>query len=87
MKIEAMIMQSYLRCSGYVTHQDISSQICEIVELEITRKRKKSLPRKKQEQCIKKDLEQYNLRREDAYDQEKWQDLVKAKIAKPYQPG
>ena len=37
------------------------------MEVEITRKRKKGRPRKLREECIKKDLEQYDLKGEDAY--------------------
>ena len=45
-------------------------KICEFLEVEITGKRKKDQPRKSWEACIK-DLEQYGLRREGAYDQKK----------------
>ena len=47
---------------------DINSQICEVMEVEITGKRKKGPPKKSWEECEKKDLERYGLRREDAYD-------------------
>ena len=57
------------------------------MEVEITWKMKKGRPRKSWEECIKKDLEQYGLRREYAYDQKKWQEQIKAKIANPGQPG
>ena len=80
-KIENMIIQSHLRWYGHVIHWDINSQICEVMELQITGKWKKGWPRKSWEECIKKDLEQYGLRRKDAYDQEKWQEQIKAKIA------
>ena len=46
---------------------DINSQICEIMEVEMTGKKKKGRPRKSWEQCVKKDLERYGLRRENAY--------------------
>ena len=42
------------------------------MELEITGKRKKGQPRKSRKECVKQDLEQYGLRREDAYNQQKW---------------
>ena len=38
------------------------------------------------EECIKKNLKQHGLRREDVYDREKWQEQVKSKIANPRQP-
>ena len=56
-KIEDII-QSCLWWYGHVMRGDISSQICEVMELEITRKRKKGRPRKLWEECVKKDLEQ-----------------------------
>ena len=59
----------------------------EVMEIEITGKRNKGRPRKSWEECVKKDLERYGLRREDAYDQKKWQEHIKAKIAHPGQPG
>ena len=49
--------------------------------------KEKGRPRKSWEECIKKDLEQYGLRREDAYDRVKCQEHIKAKIANPGQPG
>ena len=42
------------------------------MEVEITRKRKKGRPRKLWEECIKKDLEQYDLKGEDAYGRKVW---------------
>ena len=73
-KIEDMIIQSRLRWYGHVMHGDINSQIREVMEVEITEKRKKGLPRKSWEECVKKDLEQYGLRREDLYDRKKWRE-------------
>ena len=40
---------------------DISSQILEVMEVEITGKRKKGRPKKLWEECVKKDLEQCGL--------------------------
>ena len=40
-KIEDMIIQSHLWCYGHVILQDINSEIHEVMELEITGKRKK----------------------------------------------
>ena len=82
-KIEDMIIQSGLRWYGYVMSGDINSQIREVLEVEITGKRKKGQPRKSWEECIKKDLERYGLRREDAYDRKKWQERIRTKIANP----
>ena len=45
-KIEDMIIQSRLRWYGLVMRGDINSQIREVMELEITGKRKKGRPRK-----------------------------------------
>ena len=42
-------------------------------------------PKKSWEECIEKDLEYYGLRREDAYNQEKWGEQIKVKIANPGQ--
>ena len=84
--IEDFIIQRRLRWYGHVICRDISSQIREVMEHEIPGKRKKGRPRKSWEECIKKDLEQYGLRREDAYDQVKWREHIKAKIANPGQP-
>ena len=67
-KIEDLIIQSRLRWHGHVIRGDINSQIREVIEVEITGKRKKGRPRKSWEECVKKDLERYGLRREDAYD-------------------
>ena len=46
-------------------HGDIDSPIREVMEVEITGKKKKGQARKLWEACLKKDLEQYDLRRED----------------------
>ena len=71
-KIEDMRILSRLRRFGHVSRRDMNSQICEVMELEITGKRKKGQPRKSWEECINKDLERYDLSREDAYDPEIW---------------
>ena len=42
-------------------HRNINSQIYEVMEVEITEKRKKGRPRKSLEECVKKDLEQYGF--------------------------
>ena len=55
----------------------------EVMEVEITGKRKKSQPRKSWEECIKKDLERYGLKIEDACDRKKWREQIRAKIANP----
>ena len=39
--IEDMIIQSHLWWYGHVMHGDINSQICEVMEVEITGKRKR----------------------------------------------
>ena len=70
-KIGDMIIQN-LRWYGHVMRGDINSQICEVMEVEITGKKKKGRPRKTWEECIMKDLEQYGLRRKDIYDRKKW---------------
>ena len=66
---------------------DINSKIHEILEVELTGKRKKGQLRKSWEEHVKKDLEQYGLRREDAFNQKKWQEQIRAKVAKPGQAG
>ena len=53
-KIEDMIIQSLLQLYDHVMHGDIKSQICEVMEVEITEKRKKGQPRKSWEECKKK---------------------------------
>ena len=65
-KIEDTIIQSCLQWYGHVMCGDINPQICEVMELELTGKRKTGRPRKSWQKCVK-DLEQYGLRREDAY--------------------
>ena len=70
-KIEDMITQSCLRWYGHVMRGDINSKIREVMEVEKTGKRKKSGARKSWEECIKKDLERYGVRREDVYDRKK----------------
>ena len=57
------------------------------MEVELTGKRKKGQPSKSWEESVKKDFEQYGLRREDAYDQKKWWEQIKTKTANPGQPG
>ena len=79
-KIEDII-QRCLWWYGHVMHGDINSQIRELMEVEITGKRKKGCPRKQWEDCVKKDLEQYGLRRENTFDQKKQQEQIRAKIA------
>ena len=66
---------------------DINSKIRDVMEVEMTGKRNKSRPRKSLEEYTQKDLEQYGLRREDAYNPKKWQEQIKAKIANPSHPG
>ena len=80
-----MIIQSRLRWYSHVICLDINFQICEVMEIEITGKRKMGQPKKSWEECIEKDLEYYGLRREDAYNQEKWGEQIKVKIANPGQ--
>ena len=63
-KIEDMIIQSCLQWYGCDMHGDINSQIHEVMEVEITGKRKKGWQRKSWEECIKKGLEQYSFREE-----------------------
>ena len=63
-KIEDMIIQSRLWWYGHFMRAYISSQIREVMEVEITGKRKKDRPRKLWEECVKKDLKRYGLRRE-----------------------
>ena len=53
------------------------------MELEITGRRKKGPPRKLWKECIKKDLEQNGLKREDVYDREKWQEQINKKNCQP----
>ena len=85
--IKNSIIQRRLRWYGHVIRRDISSQIREVMEHEIPGKRKKGRPRKSWEECVKKDLERYGLRREDVYDRVKWREHIKAEIANPGQPG
>ena len=66
--IEGFIIQRRLQWYDHVIHRDITSQIREVMEHEIPVKRKKDRPRKSWEECIKKDLERYGLRKEDACD-------------------
>ena len=70
-KIEDLIIQSCLQSYSHVMHGDINSQIREVMDVEITGKRKKGRPRKWWEECVKKDLERYGLRREDVYHRNK----------------
>ena len=70
-KIEDLIIQSCLQWYSHVMHGDINSQIREVMDVEITGKRKKGRPRKWWEECVKKDLERYGLRREDVYHRNK----------------
>ena len=56
------------------------------MEVDVTGKRNKDRPRKSWEEYVKKDLEQYDLRGEAAYNQKKWQEQIEAKIANPDQP-
>ena len=70
-KIEDLIIQSYLQWYSHVMHGDINSQIREVMDVEITGKRKKGRPRKSWEECVKKDLERYGLTREDVYHRNK----------------
>ena len=67
-KIEDMMIQSRLQWYGHAIRRDINSQIHEVMKIEITGKRKKGRPRKSWEECVKRDLKRYGLRREDAYD-------------------
>ena len=66
---------------GHVMGTDISSQIQEVMKVELTGKRKKVRPKKLWEKCIDKDMEWYGLRRNDACGQKKWQERIRAKIA------
>ena len=77
--IKDMIIQTRLWWYGRVIPQDINLQILEVMELEIIGKRKKGRPRKLLQQYIKKDLEQYGLRKGDAYKHKK----LNQKLATP----
>ena len=66
-KIEYLIIRNCLRWYGHVMRGDINFQICEVMEVEITEKKKKDQPRKLQQECVKKDMKRYGCRREDAY--------------------
>ena len=66
-KIEDLMIQSRLQWSGHVMHGDMNSQMREVMEVEITGKRKKGRPIKLWEEYVKKDLEQYGLRRKDVF--------------------
>ena len=77
-KIGDMKIQSHLQSYGHVMHGEINSQIGEVMDVEITGKIKKGGPRKSWEACIKKDLEQYGLRKKDAYNRKKWQEPIRA---------
>ena len=46
-KIEDMIIQNHLRWYGHVMHGDIDSRIREVIEVEITGKRKKGSTKEK----------------------------------------
>ena len=46
---------------GHAMHAEISSQVWEVMEVEITGKRKKGQPRKSWEECVQKYLEWYGL--------------------------
>ena len=69
-----MKIQSRLRWYGHAMRGDINSQIREVMEVEITGNGKKVRPKSSWEECVKKDLERYGLRNEDAYDQKKWRE-------------
>ena len=56
-KIEDMTIQSCLWWHGHVIHGDSNSQICEVMEIDITGKRNKGQARKSWVKCVKKDLE------------------------------
>ena len=66
-KMEDMIIQSHLRWYVHIMRGNINPQICGDTEVEITEKKKKGRPRKSWEECIKKNLEQHGLGRDDAY--------------------
>ena len=55
-KIEDMIIQSRLGWYGHVMRGDVNFQIREVIEVEITRKRKKGRPRKLWDECLKNDM-------------------------------
>ena len=82
-KIEDMIIQSRLWWYGHFMRAYISSQIREVMEVEITGKRKKDRPRKLWEEC-KKGFETIWLEKRNG---EKWRERIRAKIANPGQPG
>ena len=63
LKIEDMIIKNRLRWYDHVMREDINSQICEVMEVEITGKKKKGRPRKSWGECVKV-LEPYGLIRE-----------------------
>ena len=58
-----LIPVKLIRRYGHVMRGDINFQICEIMEVEITEKRIKGRPRKAREECVKKDLERFGLKR------------------------
>ena len=67
-KNEDMIIQSCLWWYGHVMCGGINSQIRAVMEVQITVKRKEDRLRELWEECVKRHLERYDLRREDVYD-------------------
>ena len=67
-KNEDMIIQSCLWWYGHVMCGDINSQIRAVMEVQITVKRKEDRLRELWEECVKRHLERYDLRRENVYD-------------------
>ena len=59
-KIEDMLIQSFLREYGHIMCGDINSQILEIMVVEITGKRR-NFPQEIVRKCIKNDFERYGL--------------------------
>ena len=52
----------------HAMHGDINFKIHDVIKVEINWKRKKGQPRKSWQECLRKDLEQYGLRRENLQD-------------------
>ena len=71
-KNDDMIIQNCLWWYGLAMPGNINSQIGEVMQVKLTGKRNKGQPRKLWKDSIKKDLEQYGLRKEDTYYRNKW---------------
>lgn len=83
--VEDVVVKSRLLQYGHIIYQGTKTQIHEVLQFEMARKRRKGRPRKMCINCIRGDMEILRLSKEDMEDREYLRNLIQVKSANPAQ--